>query len=166
MTHNFRQQLDYANSEQDEKFWQSAYQKAFPIMRFAKNFADNMEAQRAGVDRTIYLPFGGKLRFDEKKRRKDYGDILIEYMSNDRTKSPGWIAKPLQINYIAYAFMDTRRVLFIPFAELQAVWQEHGENWKAKYGTVPAKNATYTTLSVPVPEDVICKLIRVIKVRL
>ena len=160
MIHGFYTELNYSSLPEDEDFWKAAYKKQWPYMQGLKSFTENMKAQRLGVDRVIYLPFGGKLRFDEKKRRRDWGDVLLEYISNDRTGSPGWIEKPLIIDFIAYAFMEIRKVYFISFPDLQSAWNKNKKEWKLAYGTKPAKNAGYNTLNCPVPKEVLRKAVR------
>jgi hypothetical protein len=151
MTHDFNQQLAYSEAASDEQFWDAIYHKAFPNMVNAMLCSGDTKSQRLGIDRMILLASGRTLKIDEKKRRKVYKDILLEYLSVDTTNAPGWIEKDLAIDYLAYAFMPTQRVYLFPWDMLRRAWRTFGEGWKEKYYNAPAKNNGYTTWSVAVP---------------
>lgn len=55
------------------------------------------------------------------------------------------------IDFIAYAFIPTRRVYLLPWLALRKSWQENGKEWRERYGVIRAHNNTYDTLCVPVP---------------
>jgi hypothetical protein len=149
--HSFKVELDYSLDQSDETFWKTAYKLMFPTMVDWVDCSNNPEAQRVGIDRKIYLSNRMVRRIDEKKRRENYPDYLLEYISVDITNAPGWIEKDLAIDYIAYAFMPSKTVHFLPWDFLHRAWLREGERWKAKYRNVPGKNEGYTTWSVAVP---------------
>jgi hypothetical protein len=151
--HNFREQLRY--SLQDDSFWEAAYRKAFPNMDRMINTGFDATSQQHGVDRLILLTNKRVLKIDEKKRRKYRGDVLLEYVSNDRTSAPGWIEKDLCLDYIAYAFMDTRKVLMLDYALLRRAWCMYGDAWKRQSVTIRAQNPGYQTLSIAVRTDIL-----------
>ena len=92
------------------------------------------------------------ITIDEKVRRRDYGDILLEYVSNDRRGTPGWVENTdIQCDYIAYAVLPTSKVYLLPRRELQGAWWEHKQGWIDRYGTREAINDGYRTLNCPVP---------------
>jgi hypothetical protein len=109
------------------------------------------QSQRLGIDRLILLSSGRVLAIDEKKREQDYNDILLEYLSNDSTGAPGWIEKELQIDYLAYAFMPSKRVYLFPWDMLRRAWLHYKADWLKKYQIPPARNKGYCTHSVAVP---------------
>lgn len=162
MKNDFENDLAFGNSARE--FWNIAYKKAFPVMLKAIDYSKNMKAQAVGVDTVISLPFKGALRIDEKMRRHNYGDVLIEYISNDIKNTPGWIEKDLHIDFIGYAYMDSREVMLIPFIDLQNLWKNNKISWIKKYKLPPAKNEFYNTLNVAVPLSEI-QTIRIIKVK-
>lgn len=156
--HNFKTQNAYSQQPDDEAFWSSIYSKQFPgFVGFILNNRNNA-AQHMGIDRVIFLDNGQTFRIDEKKRPLTRGDILLEYISNDRTGTPGWIEKDLPIDFIAYAFMDTRTAYLLPWHFLRRAWRENKSKWLKEaddrtngFSKVPGKNPTYTTWSVAVP---------------
>lgn len=149
--HNFQQQRKYSEEASDEPFWEEVYRKAFPNMVNKMFCPGDWESQRMGIDRVLMLSNGFIIKIDEKKRARDRKDILLEYLSNDVTNAPGWIEKDLAINYLAYAFMQSRRVYLLDWHMLRRAWGKYGAEWKRKYKIPPANNGTYKTHSVAVP---------------
>jgi hypothetical protein len=158
--------LAYSHKASDESFWEAVYREAFPdFVGFLPNL-DRNEAQFRGVDRVILRGNDQVLRVDEKKRGRDYGDVLLEYLSVDTAGKAGWIEKDLAIDYLAYAFMPSRKVYLFPWLLLRRAWREHGGEWKRLgdqeregFKTCKAQNDGYQTHSVAVPLD---KLFRAI----
>lgn len=153
--HKFKTQLAYSDAASDEPFWDAVYRKAFPDM--VGNILCNMDGagQRSGIDRLVYLSSGRDIRIDEKKRREVYNDILLEYLSNDTTGALGWMEKPLQIDYIAYAFMPLRKVYLFPWDMLRRAWLHFKPYWMEQYPRKWAQNQGYKTWSLAVPIEVL-----------
>lgn len=149
--HDFNERLRFSQMGGDETFWSAVYCKAFPSMVSHMPCPGDTVSQRMGIDRIILLANGRTLAIDEKKREKDYSDILLEYLSNDKTGAKGWIEKDLSIDYLAYAFMPSKRVYLFDWCMLQRAWSYFGNEWKRKYKPVIAKNNGYRTHSIPVP---------------
>ena len=153
--HDFDQCLEFSEAASDEPFWDAVYRKAFPSMLWHQVCNGDTNGQRRGVDRLVYLSNDSVLRIDEKKRREQYTDILLEYISVDTTGAPGWIEKDLAIDYLAYAFMPTRRVYLFDWLMLRRAWLGYGARWKQKYRNIKARNNGYHTHGVAVPIGVI-----------
>lgn len=157
---DFRLDLAYSQVSSEEDFWQAVYRKAFPNLVNQMACPGDHESQRMGIDRIILLSNGMTIKIDEKKRRTEYKDILLEFLSNDKTGALGWVEKNLAINYIAYAFMESRRVYLLDWQMLKRVWLKFGDEWKRTYKIVKAPNSQYTTHSVAVPIDVLLSKIK------
>lgn len=153
--HDFRTELSFSDAASDEPFWDAVYRKAFPDMIGHVHCTQDGLGQRAGIDRAIYLNSGRTIYIDEKKRRADYDDILLEYVSNNVTNSPGWIEKQMQIDYLAYAFMPRQKVFLFPWDMLRRAWVNYKDAWMGKYKKIEADNYTYKTLSLAVPTPVL-----------
>jgi len=151
----FKEQLAWSAEKSYEGFWNAVYKKAFPNLVKTELCLEDMEAQALGIDRLIHLDNGRIVKVDEKKRSKDYGDILLEYVSNDRTGSPGWVKKNLAIDYIAYAIVPASRCYLFDWLMLRRAWDFYEEVWKEKYETKSARNPNYNTLSLAVPTRVL-----------
>jgi hypothetical protein len=151
LIHDFHERLAFSEAAGTEPFWDAVYRKAFPTLVGHMQTTGATASQRAGIDRVIHLANGKTLYVDEKKRERDYADILLEYVSNDRTGAPGWIEKDLAIDYLAYAFMPSQRCYLFPWLILRRAWIGFGAKWKEQYKPVKAQNNTYATWSIPVP---------------
>lgn len=151
MAANFQDDLAYSHAQSDQPFWGEVYRQAFPDMETMSNVRKDCLAQRGGIDRIILTKSGRVWTIDEKARRKVYDDILLEYVSNDRTQAPGWVVKELMCDFIAYAQVPVRKCFLLPVLSLQRAWQLRGKHWLEIYGTRTAWNNDYCTLNCPVP---------------
>lgn len=153
--HNFAESLKRSNAEADSPIWNAIYKKAFPTLATAMCVRHDGWAQRGGIDRVITLSSGKTLYVDEKVRSVDYGDVLLEYWSNLERAIPGWIAKDLACDFIAYAVVPSQKCFLLPFHSLRLAWRNNKDRWVKDYKKVVADNGSYTTVSVAVPEDVL-----------
>ena len=151
MINDFAGSLLWSESKAHEPFWDAVYRKAFPNLTFHHISSGDTQSQRMGIDRIIHLSNGRTLQINEKKRSKDYGDILLEYVSMDTTKAPGWIEKDLSIDYLAYAFIPSKKCYLFPWPALRSTWAVNKAQWMRNYKTVVARNQSYNTLSLAVP---------------
>jgi hypothetical protein len=151
MTHDFHECLQRSHDAEDSDIWERIYSAAFPFHKgFVSNRGDG-QLQRLGIDRTVILSTGKAVYVDEKVRQRSYGDILLEYIANDKYQTAGWVEKPLFCDYIAYAMLDTCVCYLLPVPQLQSAWLEKKVEWIHAYPSITAKNATYNTISCPVP---------------
>lgn len=155
MKHDFNESLAKSHSASDLPIWEEVYQKAFPTMLAMVDHREDGEHQRAGIDRSVILANAKQLLIDEKVRFKDYGDILIEFISNDRRQSPGWAEKDLRCDYIAYAVIPSGRCFVLPVPQLQLAWKFKKADWIQRFGTRAAQNEGYRTINCPVPVGVL-----------
>ena len=152
----FQKDLKYSHECEDEPFWGEIYRAAFPTMQKFLSHKQDGQHQRNGIDRSIILNNSKQVLIDEKARRiKDTGDIMLEYISNDRTHTAGWVEKALLADYIAYAFVPSKVAYLLPVIQLQAAWAKNKIVWLARYKTRIARNETYNTLNTPVPTPVL-----------
>lgn len=170
--HHFRERLDWSNDLSDEAAWNAFYQGVWPDLVASVRVDVDSEAQRAGVDRLVYLPNDRVIRVDEKKRDKDYGDFLAEicsattYDPSTGTKGgpfrPGWsVDDRKRCDFIAYAVVPASACWLLPFDLLRLTCKKHWREWLAAaktarprtHGWSAAKNGGYWTLNVGVPWD-------------
>jgi hypothetical protein len=131
--------------------WKEIYNKAFPNLQSINNAREDGELQSHGIDRILVLNSGKVICVDEKVRRKNYPDILLEYIANDQTKTKGWIEKSLLCDFIAYAFINTGFCYLLPVVPLQKAWTVNKDKWFKEFKIVVAENKNYKTLSLPIP---------------
>ena len=151
--HDFAESLAASHAASDLAIWEQIYRLAFPTFCAMVDHREDGEDQRAGIDRSVILANSKQLLIDEKVRWSKYSDILLEYLSNDRTGAPGWVCKPLRADYIAYAVAPLGRAYLLPVIQLQIAWARNADLWKAQYSIPPAKNNGYSTHSVAVPPE-------------
>jgi hypothetical protein len=157
--HKFTDDLQFSEAAKAEMFWEDVYHRAFPNLVTCVSCFGNYASQRQGVDRLLMLENGHVLKVEEKCRRTEYNDILLEYLSVDTANTPGWIEKDLPIDYLAYGFILSRRCYLFPWPFLRYAWNANKENWRAAYKPVEAKNDGYSTWSLPIPTDVLYRAV-------
>lgn len=91
-------------------------------------------------------------KWEEKRRRKDWGDELLEDVSNDRTGSDGWTRKCESVDYVLFTYPGGRSTIW-PGAELQWAFMLNRRAWLKASGYRRAPNQGYCTLNIPVATD-------------
>lgn len=160
----FSDSYKFAEDGKHEQFWNDVYTTAFPNMtnhmHGKKEFCNS---QIFGVDRIIYLENGKTITIDEKIRKVVRPDIALEFISNDKKNTIGWMDKDLSIDYLAYAFMPIKTAYLFDWRMLKRVWSYYKTIWIDEYFIAEAKNYDkngnylYTTKSVCVPLDIVTK---------
>ncbi|MBW3623038.1 MAG: hypothetical protein KY468_06455 [Armatimonadetes bacterium] len=97
----FRRDLAYSQSDRVAAAFDRFYRRAFGEGISITPIAD-LRLQRQGVDKLLSLPNGRRIRIDEKLRRTDYGDLLIEEFSDFDRRTPGWLSPRTASDFIAY----------------------------------------------------------------
>lgn len=174
--HNFDESLAWSHRQSDQPWWEIVYRRAFPDMVSMVDLRGDGWHQRAGRDRAIVLSSGRTVYVDEKVRTVAHDDILVEiwsryplngrepYPQNEhnggpvRGAEPGWARKPLDCDWLAYAFVPTATCYLIPFFGLRAAlaiclapWIGYANNRSKGFRWVSAKNDRYQTISIAVP---------------
>lgn len=162
VVHTFKTDEEFSKSPEVQEFLNKFYLSAFPDMS-RHEFITDPEQQKAGRDRVIYRIDHDNSYIDEKIRREYYPDFLIEYGHTDG--KPGWVNKELDIDYIAYIWLERSEGYLLDWLDLVRVWHLCGEGWKKKYRTQAAKNNGYGTLSIPIPIYVLANLVKHIPVK-
>lgn len=157
--HDFRQSLARSHGYAEAPWWLEVYRTAFPSLVGCHDIRADGWAQRGGIDRMLVLSSGKTLSVDEKVRERDWPDVLLEYWSDTGAKTPGWVAKDLACDFIAYAFVPSQTCLLLPFQQLRRAWQMHHRQWVNEFPRIRADNGRYVTTSVAVPRDELMKRI-------
>lgn len=159
--HRFRESNDVSREYANAPWWFEVYSQAFPTFQGMVNVRDDGLGQRNGIDRHIVLGNGRTITVDEKVRRpnkktgREYNDFFLEYLSDDKRKTPGWVAKDLACDFIAYAFVRSGRCYLLPFPLLRRAWRLFGPEWVKQFPKYPAENEGYMTWGCCVPIDVV-----------
>jgi hypothetical protein len=165
--------LQWSEQQANAPWWEEVYRQAFPDMVSMQKIPGPSRAQENGVDRLIFLGRDKVVRVDEKTRRKDWDDILLELLSCEERKTPGWLTRPLTADFIAYAFEPSRRCYLLPVLQLQRAWRLNGAFWsdlatRAHDGFSFRRGSTgsngggvlYHALNIVVPTDALLDAIR------
>lgn len=166
IVHDFQERLEYSASLSDESAWVEFYRRLWPNMLSAIRIDKNSMFQKWGVDRLILLDNGKQFSIDEKKRDKDYGDILLEEWSvckwdrkNNRLIKgikPGWtLDDEKRCDFIAYSIPVSGKCFLLPFEILRITFKENLNKFKSIPGKYPkiGQNKEYETINVAVPWD-------------
>ncbi len=142
VVHSFSKQLEYSVTLSDEPSWVAFYQGIFPNMISAQRIDQDGPLQRQGVDRIITLDSGKQILIDEKKRTKDYGDLLLEALSVctfdwetkqvdfEKMTKPGWAVDPAKTcDYIAYAIPSSGKCFLLPYSLLRETCNTFFKEW-------------------------------------
>ena len=160
--HDFKECLAFSHEYANASWWIECYRSAFPNLASCVEVRSDGWAQRAGIDRVLTLACGKTVKIDEKVRKDDYGDILLEAWSNKEREVLGWVRKPLDCDFIAYAVIPTRTCYLLPTLILQKTWRDNVREWwelgkarRSGFRIVDARNSGYTTQSLAVPTGIL-----------
>lgn len=160
----FAESIEKADNPIAQLFLDAVYQKAFYNFDWCKRTkSGNTISQKSGSDVVIWTTANRFYTADEKIRdRSDFSDIALEYISNNRKNTPGWMDKDLGIDYLVYAFVPVRRAYLFPWQQLKAAWSKNKTNWlrlahekQDGFMVVSSPNPTYNTLSCAVPTELL-----------
>lgn len=151
---NFQTDLEFSLENNSDLEVNNAYYRAFPHLSEIKEVKD-IETQKKGIDKILVFEAGNECFVDEKKRREDYGDILLEEYSDFDNKKPGWLGREKYTDYISYVILPTKKMYLFPFLILQKAWLDNYYEWLSVYGRRFAQNKTYRTSNIPIPTNVL-----------
>jgi len=149
---DFNLDLEWSLNTGTDKTLNDLYHRAFPHLREIIAVKD-LKLQIAGIDKILLMDCGKKVLVDEKIRRSDYGDILLEEYSDFDRKKVGWIGRTKFTDYIVYYVVPTKKVYLLPFLILQKAWLANYQDWLKLFGRKFAQNKNYKTSNIPVPVE-------------
>ena len=154
---DFHADLRYSLENRDDETLNAFYKKAFPLSTRVE-FCEDLALQKKGIDKIVHFENGNTVTVDEKKRRKDYGDILLELRSNKERNTPGWLFYS-QCDYIVYAVLPAGVVYLLPVLLLQMAWKSNGGTWQKQFPVKLADNQLYHTENIAIPTGVLLNAI-------
>jgi len=151
MVHVFEKSLAVSQNPLDddrvEKIMRSHFYgaKDFKIDWTPRNraFEHDFEVQAYGE---LYL-------WEDKRRPRDFGDELLELVSNTTTRRPGWTFSASRVDYVLHLY--PLRWVFLPGAALEKAFKKHAMDWQQEYGTKTVENQGYQSVNVAVPTRVL-----------
>jgi len=159
-THDFRTDLVWANGPEATGSIDAWYRKREKTIVEINRYPKDMERQLAGIDTELVFADGRIMKIEEKIRRVFYFDVLLEYISNDRYGTVGYIEKPCMADNYAYGDIETGEYTLYPVKALQGVWRANKDTWlKCSGWRKESKNEKngriYYSLGCAVPVDII-----------
>jgi hypothetical protein len=113
------------------------YKSIFGQSSIVTTIPPNTHLQLYGnADKMITKKDGTVIYVEEKVREKDYGDFLIEILSNVELKTPGWIEKDNCVSeYLIYFIKPTKIAYVMKFKDIQSEWRKHKSLWTLLFPT-------------------------------
>lgn len=168
VVHRFVDDLDYSNDlSQDEGAWVQFYKRVWPDVCSILSLNGQSQWQKWGIDREVKLRNGRQFTIDEKKRRKDYGDIALEIFSQWYGKGHpknkiGWTRDvEKRCDFVAYAVVPARRCYLLPTEILRLACERNWQDWirRKDFPVVKADNESnghrWQTINIGVKWDVL-----------
>lgn len=152
---SFNTDLEYSLNGDFETEINNFYYRTFPNIKSITN--TDMSFQKLGIDKIINLNNGISITVEEKRRRKGYVDILLEYVSNNNSSRDGWVMT-CEADYLIYIIENTNKIYVLPMPLLKLAWLEHKEEWIELY-TVYGTNKNYKSLCAAIPVGVLINAI-------
>lgn len=161
---HFRPDLEWSHSLSDEPFWLFVYRRAFPSLVGCHDLRADGEHQRAGIDRLLVLANSKTLYVDEKGRREDWPDILLETFHEypGGRREDGWARLPLRCDYVAYALVPSQTCYLLPFLLMQSALRRNWRSWNSQaeartngFSYVVAPNRGRVTRNLGIPPAVL-----------
>ena len=159
MNRHFQMELAYSLEERGNEMFDKFYFRVFPHLKSIELVKD-INLQKLGIDKILIFESNKRIFIDEKKRRKDYGDILLEEYSDFDNKKIGWLSRSKFTDYIVYALMDTKKIYLLPFQLLQLAWISNYGKWLNEYGRKFSNNENYRTSNIPIPTEILLESIK------
>ena len=116
--------------------------------------------QKRGIDTILLMDNGKQIYFDEKVRRADYNDILLEEWSNEGRQKIGWAFDHTKwTDYIAYLIPVAKTCFLLPFDLLRRTCDKYKDTWRhseeIRY-PIKAENPGYVTVSFAIEYGTLC----------
>jgi len=152
--HDFKKDLEY--SKKHNEILHEFYKKHYKAIKIGES---TLEEDKLGIDKKLYTE-KWIIYIDEKIRKRDYGDILLETQSCVETNSIGWALDPKKKTHIIiYYIEETKIVYLIDYQELRTAFDMNYEYW-AKSWFKYAYNkrhdwTTYRSENIPVKLELI-----------
>ena len=151
-THDWVRDLAHENAEAGAPWWPLVYRALWPSFQSLEIAPRGSEAQRAGIDRVVRFPDGRRVTIQEKTRRLDRPDLLIEvrHVAADGRTWPGWI-EHTSADCLVYVVKASGVVRVWDMPALRRLWAINRARWLRTCRTFEAHNQGYRTFNVAVP---------------
>jgi len=150
---DFKTDLEYSLEVRESEFIDLFYMRVFPLLDRIEVVTD-LDRQKLGIDKVLWFANGDKVTIDEKRRRTDWGDVLLELWSNYERRTWGWLFT-MHSDYIVYIVVPSKTVLLLPVLLLRCAWKCNGKRWRKIYPIKDAYNPGYKTRNIFIPTQIL-----------
>ena len=163
--HSFQTELNYSHENEGAGFWVEAYNYFFPNHAAVIRHSQNGDHQRLGIDTTVVMPNSKTYRIDEKLRRGQWSDILLEEWSDHERRVPGWVCKSVLSDFVIYAVPESGKAYLLPCGALRTAWETNADTWRRTCKRIEAHNRdprtgrTWTSVNWAIPENILFRAI-------
>lgn len=150
---DFEKDLIYSKEKDFLEKVDNLYRKVFPdFVEIDRNVG--LSQDKAGIDVIITLESGKQLFIDEKKRRKNYRDILLEIHHDEKENKLGYILDPKKkTDFIVYIIEPTSEVFIFSTHLLKKVLIDNFKEWKDEFGVLRTDPQPWISTGIPVPSE-------------
>lgn len=174
---NYSNDMKYADSEEMKLKADNLIRQKLcfmgPIMRI--DSIKDKTMQYAGIDKLILFSNGKTLKLEEKIRRIDYGDLLVEIIADNnfasydyntnvfestKPRGVGWGMKDYSSDLLFYFIEKEEKGFIFSWKKFQAIfkgflpiWYELALNKKEGFSLKVAKNKGYDTINIAIPKE-------------
>ena len=168
--------MAYADSKdlnrKTNKFIFLKMSKINPLVRIDQ--VSDLELQYAGIDKILHTRQNKFLKLEEKVRRVDWGDILVELIADDRyanydlnnnkytyseKRGIGWGMKDYSSDLLLYFFEESQTGYLISwvkfknmFRQMLPIWYRKAQNNEDNFAIKIAKNKKYNSINIAIPK--------------
>lgn len=149
---SFKVDLEFSlNSDADEEINKWYHTKFDNLERI--EFVHDLAIQKTGIDKVLHMKDGTAIKIEEKRRRNNYPDILLEIWSDYERRKSGWLFTS-QSDYLVYIM--PKKVYMYDFRLLRNAWRHYGKaEWFTDYRKIVVPNKSWTTVNIPIPVKVL-----------
>ncbi|MDX0604904.1 hypothetical protein GOD78_18240 [Sinorhizobium medicae] len=114
------------------KHYRSEWYGAVMEAMFGRNCiwspVNDVARQKSGIDVSVTNWLGQQFFVDDKFRSKDYGDLLVETMSDRLNRRLGWMIKHgMRCDWLHYAILPSRISYFVAYRAFRIAFAAHQE---------------------------------------
>jgi hypothetical protein len=175
---HYGQDINYADSsdifEKTANFIRSKMSRFDHIIKI--DAVKDKQLQFSGVDKIVVTQSGKVLRLEEKVRRKDWGDLLVEVIADNRfakydpvnnsfeyekKRGVGWGMKEYSTDLLLYYFEESDTGYILSWKKFKAMfdamlptWYIYAQQKQFGFDLKVAKNKGYQSINIAIPKDI------------
>ena len=151
--HSFTNDLAVENREASALFWTIAYNRLFGGIRGQAIAPKGSAEQKAGIDRWVTLASGETVSVQEKTRKRQVRDLLLElrHVAADGRTWAGWANQDGKADFLLYVSKTDGECRLWRTADLQRVLRRNYFGWQKRFPIRCSRNRGYETEFICVP---------------